>query len=146
MTYSHKYNIKNENVMDIKTYDSMVVFDKPTKIADYDYLVYGCVFSAGDCSVEAKIELEADIHSYIKYLSSLTKWYADGGTIEDKNRWIDADGVTHFFYKYDEFFMEYMERAYQEHPIRYTIKFNVDIPSEECLDDNSMIKRLEVEV
>ena len=128
-----------------KNYDSMVVFDQPTQIADNDDLVYGFVFYAGDCSIEEKTELEADIHSYVKYLSSLTKWYADGGTTDKNfcNKWIDADGVTHFFKNNDDFFMEYMENAYQAYPIRYFIKFYVDTPSEECLDGEFIIKRLE---
>lgn len=135
--------------MEERVYDSMVVFDESTKIADNDEPVYGVLFYAGDCTAEMQDELEANTRTYIRYLSLLNKWFAEGGTIDENNSSVfyDANGVARYFSLEDDFFVEYMKRAYEEYPIHYTIRFYC-YPKlgEEYLDENFIIKRLEEEI
>lgn len=135
--------------MEERVYDSMVVFDEAIKIADNDEPIYGFVFYVGDCTDEMKDELEANIRTYIQYLSLLNKWFSDGGTVDENNSSVfyDANGVVRYFSLEDDFFVEYMARANAEYPIHYTIRFYCCTKfGEEYLDENFIIKRLEVEV
>ena len=124
----------------------MVLFDEATKIADNDEPIYGFLFKVGYCNKE---EMASNISRYIQYLSTTIKWMADGGTIDDYNSSVfyDADGVSYLFSLEDDFFAEYMEKAYAEYPIHYTIRFNCNLKfGEDYLDDQFIIKRLEDEV
>lgn len=131
--------------MEERVYDSMVVFDEPAKIADNDEPVYGFIFYVDKNDREEMIH---NIDRYIRYLATTTKWFADGGTIDENNNSVfyDANGVARYFSLEDDFFVEYMKRAYEEYPIHYTIRFYC-YPKlgEEYLDENFIIKRLEEE-
>ena len=121
----------------------MVVFDEATKIADNDEPIYGFLFKVGNCDRE---EMASNISRYIQYLSTTIKWMADGGTIDDYNSSVfyDADGGSYLFSLEDDFLGGYMEKAYAEYPIHYTIRFNYNPKfGEEYLDNQFIIKRLE---
>lgn len=127
--------------------DSGVYFTEPLYLPNETEPVLGFAFNYKEL-LNNKAEQSTDklmdyINTYVRYLCLICKWYKDGGAFVDnaKDIWIDANGHAYTYSLYDKFFMDYTDKAWAEHPIRYNVIFETAEFKDDELDDFWIINR-----
>lgn len=115
--------------------NSILVFDRPITLKDEnksECMTYGYAYNSTVCY--------ADEYDYARYLVGLEKWFSMGNYANPDNTWIDSKtGIV--YEDTDDYIKEFCWNAFDDNPVNFFYKNNIQITlPEECFDGSFIVK------